>query len=576
MKTIRIILLSLITSYVLAQSSVSYKQEYEHGKQLYQQGKYALCMEVMQKVIPYDQANPYSTYASFYYALAAYKQNYFVVAKNMLVQIEKLNPQWSNIQEVYFWLGLCEFENKNPFEALKQFSKITKAQTKVEADVAIEHYLMQVKDAETLRMLFEDNQKNKAVASALIRLLWNQQTTETREEILKLSRQNQIDLPKEFANKNQIKEKDKLVVSALFPFVANTLDNSPSKKRNQFVLDLYNGMQLATDTLNKMGINIELRAYDTERNSDKIKAITALPEVNQSDVWIGPLLREENQALQEASIQYKVPIINPLSNDLTLVKGNDLGLLFEPDAASFGSKSAQFLKAQPLIHKKKSIVFYGPALRDSVMAWSFIQEAEKQGIKIIAKQLITRESVERITKMIATPTEYDEWKAPKQFTVPKDSIGAVFVASDDPIIYTKVVSTIEVRKDNTMIIGNESWLESGTVDIEKFQRMNIRLYAANYSDKNNEWNKAFIKSYVRKHGKAPIGLSTNYARIGYELMLIVGHKFKEGNSEWLSAFRGGTFTGFLLQNYDYSGLPANNKVTFLRFNEGELTKDSIF
>ncbi len=576
MKTIRILLLSLITSYVFAQSSVSYKQEYEHGKQLYQQGKYALCMEVMQKVIPYDQANPYSTYASFYYALAAYKQNYFVVAKNMLAQIEKLNPQWSNIQEVYFWLGLCEFENKNTFEALKQFSKITKAQTKVEAEVATEHYLMQVKDAETLRMVLEDNQKNKAVASALIRLLWNQQTAETREEILKLARQNQIDLPREFTNKSQIKEKNKLVVSALFPFVVSTLDNSPSKKRNQFVLDLYNGMQLATDTLNKMSINVELRAYDTERNNDKIKAITALPEVNQSDVWIGPLLREENQALQEASIQYKVPIINPLSNDLTLLKGNDLGLLFEPDAASFGSKSAQFLKAQPLIHKKKSIVFYGPALRDSVMAWSFIQEAEKQGIKIIAKQLITRESVERITKMIATPTEYDEWKAPKQFTVPKDSIGAVFVASDDPIIYTKVVSTVEVRKDNTMIIGSESWLESGTIDIEKFQRMNIRLYAANFADKNNEWNKAFVKSYIAKHGKAPVGLSTNYARIGYELMLIVGHKFKEGNAEWLSALRSGTFTGFLLQNYDYSVVPANNKVTFLRFNEGELIKDSIF
>nr|MCU0383212.1 hypothetical protein [Cyclobacteriaceae bacterium] len=80
MKTIRIFFLSLISSYVFAQTPVAYKQEYEHGKQLYQQGKYALCMEVMQKVIPYDQANPYSTYASFYYAIAAYKQNYFVVA----------------------------------------------------------------------------------------------------------------------------------------------------------------------------------------------------------------------------------------------------------------------------------------------------------------------------------------------------------------------------------------------------------------------------------------------------------------------------------------------------------------
>jgi hypothetical protein len=62
-------------------------------------------------------------------------------------------------------------------------------------------------------------------------------------------------------------------ISVLFPFVVNTLDPTPNRKRNQFVLDLYEGMKLAADTLAKQGIKLSLRAYDTERNIEKLKKI---------------------------------------------------------------------------------------------------------------------------------------------------------------------------------------------------------------------------------------------------------------------------------------------------------------
>jgi hypothetical protein len=51
------------------------------------------------------------------------------------------------------------------------------------------------------------------------------------------------------------------------PFLAATLDPSPVVKRNQFVLDIYDGVKLAADSLRKQGINLEILAYDNERSA---------------------------------------------------------------------------------------------------------------------------------------------------------------------------------------------------------------------------------------------------------------------------------------------------------------------
>src|SRR6185503_12749003 len=93
-------------------------------------------------------------------------------------------------------------------------------------------------------------------------------------------------------------------VSLLFPFLTSTLDPSPNKKQNQLILDLYEGMRLANDTLARQGININLLAYDTQRNPDVLRGLLERDELKNTDLIVGPVFSEETRMVQEFSEKY--------------------------------------------------------------------------------------------------------------------------------------------------------------------------------------------------------------------------------------------------------------------------------
>jgi hypothetical protein len=211
-----------------------------------------------------------------------------------------------------------------------------------------------------------------------------------------------------------------------------------------------------------------------------------------------------------------------------------------------------------------------------VLAWNFITKAEELGVKIILKQEVFREESDKITQVLATPTEFDEWKAPSQFTIPKDSIGAIFIASDDPMLYTKVVSAIETRKDNTLIIGNETWMENGSIDIAKFQRLNVVLYAPNFVPVTNAYYLDFTNRFIKEHGRAPSSLSLNYARVGYELMLVLGQALKKYGVYIQNGLAKEVQPGYQMKGFDFRGGNHNQLVPFVKFSNGSLEVIAVY
>src|SRR5690606_20945823 len=86
---------SLLLMSLASNGQTDFRQQFTNGKNLFLEGQYNLAMEAFKPVIPYDAANPYSQYASFYYAIAAYRQGYLSVAQDMLSQIRKVSPNRS-------------------------------------------------------------------------------------------------------------------------------------------------------------------------------------------------------------------------------------------------------------------------------------------------------------------------------------------------------------------------------------------------------------------------------------------------------------------------------------------------
>ena len=563
-----IVLLATIVNLVSAQ--VNYQQQYTNAKALYKEGKYNLAMESFKPLVAYDKSNPFPEYASFYYAISAYHQGYKSVAKDMLMQIKQLYPTWDQLDEVNLWLAKIHFDSKEYFQGMNQLAAIKGPKVQKDVQGIKKSGLTSLTDVSVLTRMHQEYPKDAVVGEKLAHELSKSIDTKEEKELLdklistfKLKKSDFVDETPPTVHK------DIYSVSVLFPFQVNTLEPNLSRKRNQYVLDLYEGIKLAIDTLNKQGIKISLRAYDTDRNPAKIKNLLEREELKTTDLIIGPLFQEENKIIQDFSKAHRINLFNPVSNNFDLVRDNPYGFLFQPSLETLGVQSAKFLAAYQ-VSNKKCMVFFGETKRDSVLAMSFVNTALETDLKVIQVERFSKESSARILKILATPTEFDEFKYPKQFTLPKDSLGCVFVASDDPVIYSKVISSVTTRGDRVTILGSESWLDQ-TTDYEKLNSLGVVMFASNFTAFDNQAYSAFQKKFIRVHGRVTSTIPyTDYVKTGYDFMLFAGNMLKAHGVYFQDALNRKEIKGYLTEGYNFQFSRDNQHVPFIRFKDGEL------
>jgi len=559
-----IFLLCLIAAEATGQ--VDYNKQYFNAKQLFREGKYNLAMESFKALIPYDQKNPYSEYASFYYALSAYNKGFTAVAKDQFNQIKTLHPKWEHIDEVNFWLGKLYLDNHDYFQGWKILGGIQDKKFKDDIEATRAKAITGITDVETLKMMHEEFPKDeivgKALVAALAKNLANPEDKSQFESLVSsfnLKRTDYVpEAPKTFF-------KDIYSVSVLMPFMVNTLEPSAAKKRNQIVLDFYEGMKLALDTLNKQGINISLRAYDTDRDPGKIKTILETAELKSTDLIVGPFFQEENKVIQDFSQTNRINVFNPFSNNSDIIGNNPYAFLFQPSFETLGRKSGEFLVNRAASRKKTCMVFYGTTRRDSILAANFMQVAREKGVRVIGAHRVPRENVKSILTILATPTEYDEFKYPSQFTLRKDSVGSIFVASDDALLYSKVVSGVETRNDGIVLLGSAQWLDETVVDLEKYESLSLALMAPGYINTDSRLYAQFARRFIKVHGRTP----SEYAKTGYEFMLFAGNQLKKNGvffQEGLSAQ--GYVPGYISEGFNFQFSRNNQLVPFITLENG--------
>jgi len=567
-----LLVLALVGLSVVDSFAQDFKRQYKNAVDFFKEGKYNLAMEAIKPCLVYDKNNPYVEYASFYYAQAALKQNYNAVAKDMFLQIKKLYPEWDQMNEVNYWLAKIYFDQREYFQAMRMLSMV-KQDDAIEAEEIARikgTYLINITDAEVLRMMWEeypqDVEVGKALARCIGRLPLMQQDKQLLDSVI-----NAFQLDRERFVMNSAPKpvfKGTYNVSLLFPFLTATLDPSPNKKQNQLILDLYEGMRIANDTLRKHAVNIKLLAYDTQRNPDVLKVLLERDELKNTDLIVGPLFPEETRMVQEFSEKYQINMINPVSNNSEYTGQNPYAMLFQPSFETMAMRSAELLSART--RNKNCMIFYGDAPKDSVMAASFAQRATEAGLKVVWSEEFRKETASRIISILSTPTEYDEQKNPIEFKLKLDSIGSIFVASNNALIYTKVISSVDSRGDSIVIVGPETWLDNPSVDLSKYEKLHVMFSAPNFTALSQRLFIDFRRRFIQTHGSFPAEYM-NYSKLGFEFMMFIGnalHKYGVYFQEGLT--KEGMLPGRLSKGYQLSPMRDNQHVTFAYFRNGEL------
>ncbi|MDZ4714706.1 MAG: hypothetical protein SH819_04480 [Cytophagales bacterium] len=560
-------------------ASQDFKRQYKNAKDFFKEGKYNLAMESFKPVMVYDKENPYVEYASFYYAQAAMRQNFSAVARDMLLQIKRLYPGWDQMNEVNYWLAKIYFDKGEHFQGMNLLMQVKQEDYLEVQEISRlkRFYLARISDPEILRLMWEEYPNDADVGKFLAKAIGRQ--PEGKQD---------LDLFQALATRFGLERKDYISpdwpapvfkdeynVSVLFPFLVATLDPSPSVKPNQLILDLYEGMRMAADSLFRNGIKINLLAYDTERSPTEpqhgrevINRLLGTEELRNTDLIVGPIFREELKPVQQFSEERWINMISPVSNQSEYVGKNPYAMLFQPSLETLGARSADVLAARS--RNKKCMILYGDNQRDSVMAANFSRRALELGMQVVWMEQFKKETAERIIAILAKPTEYDEFKNPKQFTMKLDSIGSVYVASDNPLVYTKVISSIESRGDSVLIIGSESWLDNPSVDLRKYERLNVMFAAPNYTSYSRAPFQKFRKAYIRTHGSFPQEYM-NYTKVGFEFMMIIGRALHDHGVYFQTGLaETGLVPGWLTNGYELSPTRDNRGFPFIYFHRGEL------
>ena len=160
--------------------SDDYQRAYLNGKELFRLEKYKLAMDAFEPATVQAQDNPFAEYASFYYALAAYRSDNLYKSKSMFLQILEKFSGWEKLEEVHYWLANIYYEENQYDLALQQVSKITNDKLKNEASEMSLYFLSRVESLTKLKELLDKFPENRSIAKAIADKL-NEQPIITRD-----------------------------------------------------------------------------------------------------------------------------------------------------------------------------------------------------------------------------------------------------------------------------------------------------------------------------------------------------------------------------------------------------------
>jgi outer membrane protein assembly factor BamD (BamD/ComL family) len=525
------------------------RNRFTQGKKLVEEERYDLALEAFRPLMAPGNANAYAEYARYYYGLALFKKKDYANASLLMKELLEKYPNWQDRDEAIYILGLSAFERRQFPQGIETLNRIHGEELgKLSKDAKL--FYLEKASLDNLKRLHEQFPRDEAVAFALAEKIYYSADRNKNQELFnKLI--TGFNIERFSAKAKQRQEGREYKVAVLFPFSLKTIDTQAAARNNQFVLDMYQGMQLAEQDLEKEGVNISLHAYDTERDAGRIAEIVSLPEMQGMDLLVGPVYANGAPVVTEFAAQRRVNAVNPLSTNLNLVENNPHAFLSETSPESQTKQVARYaLNSFP---NKRVVILYENNARDSIKADLYRKAIYTQGGTIAAFREVNRASAGSISAIL------------KQSKL--DSLGHVFVSSSDPVVATGLVAAMEVNRSRVPVIAPADWLESASsVTLEQWQRQNVHFIFPTFIYESEE-----VKSFRNRYAEKTNMIPSVYAFQGYEMMMYFGRALANYGRDFQEDIRREGFRrGVTMGGYDYSDATDNQFVPLVKVEDTQL------
>ena len=523
-----------------AEASVRYRS----GKAQLDQGHYAAALAQLEPLAQPTARFARAADAAYLAAVAAARLKQWPDAEQLLNLLRTEYPTYPNLPDVLFLQGQASFEQEDFDTGLKALAQLPADKLIAEREALKAAYLPRIKDRTTwlrnLRRYPDDATLARAYADHLV--FGGAYTDADRPQLDELINKFSLDRVRYTPRPRAVK-KSSYNVAVLLPFELSD-PSWQTQRKNQFVTDLYAGLRLAQDSLQRAGRPIQLFAYDTGADTLALKQVLALPELAGMDLLIGPVYKSGAKLLSRYAREHQIVCVNPLSQDGDLVLDNPWHYLFAPSAATQGRAAAQFALST-YGAGRPGIILHEDSRDETAFANAYKATYEGEGGKI---SLLRRFNPDVDESLAAAFTGLD-----------LASSSHVVVASDNRRAGPYALRQWQQQPAATRpgLVAPGSWLDNPRLDVGQLSTPGLYFVQPKYFAEQGPGYRRFRQLYLQRQHLPP----SLFASQGFEMLLYFGAAlFQYGPAFQASLAGAGPVPGAIFDGQSYTGGAHDNQV----------------
>ncbi|MBD2715042.1 ABC transporter substrate-binding protein [Microvirga sp. STR05] len=521
--------------------STDFRTRYKNGKTLLDQARYDLAMQELEPLTAPGNKFERAPEAAYLYAVAATRAKKWAEAEQMLNLLRSEYAQWPNLPEAFFLQGQASFEQADFENGLRVLAQLPPDRLAQEAAAMKAVYLPRVKDKTTFQNLLraypQDAVLGRAFAEKLANGGWY--TDADRDQLDQLITRFSLDRAR-FTPRPRVLKKSSYNVAVLLPFEFDD-PSWETRRKNQFVTDLYAGMRLAQDSLQREGRPVQIFAYDTGADTLQLKQVLALPELASMDMLIGPVYKSGSKILARYAQQKQIVCVNPLSQDGDLVLDNSWHYLFEPSTATQARQAAQFAYTR-LGGARTAVVLYEDTKDEASFGQAYKLAYEALGGRVLQLRRINSDVEESLAAGFAG--------------LDLKSVGHLVVASDAKKAGPYTLGLLKAQDARPPLITYSSWLDNNRIGLGQLDARDVYFVHPKFLDKTNLGVRRFRQLYLQRQNLPP----SVFAFTGFELLYFFGSQLHQnGTAFQQNLAASGPVSGTVFQGIGYPGGTHDNQ-----------------
>lgn len=484
-----------------------------------------------------------SHYAAFHSAEAALQLKQAPQAIELLTALK--GKAWSKSEEVTYLLALAYFQDNQLIAGLQALKGLT-SEPMVSNGHRTSFEYLQSTSSDFLITHLEEFKLNQGFTAALAYVL-------QKKASMSASERNTLNQILQSGNQGILKDKV-LDLVVILPFTTSAEQDISLIESTNFLMELYQGIELEVARLKEEGVAIQLHTFDSKRDLEYLNALVKDPTVLAADVIIGPVYPEETALISAFAEAQKIPFIHPLSNLGDWYEESQFSYLFRPALSSLANGVVDALKKQGW-GKTVAIGFSGNS-RDEQLGLLLQNLLAKEGFNLVKVQKVDSKNANTFLQGLGV----------RRGNQP--AVNQVILLSDDPALAQPVFSLMESISAEVPLLVMDSWLGFNFSNFEMLEYANFYFISNNTPKYHSEAMDDFRKLYYSKHLQFP---STN-SLLGAELVHWV-----HTNAEFAQDFdlrpsldKNGKQPGRLTWGFNFQNVNNNSYSPVFKLVSGEL------